>query len=56
MEGVEYEKGRIEVIRLGVLDETEALEFVKKALNIVNNLQDEKIRELTKNYSIFRWL
>lgn len=56
VEGVEYEEGRIEVIRLGVLDETEALEFVKKALNIENNLQDEKIRELTEELHIFRWL
>lgn len=48
VEGLKYEEGRIEVIRLGVLDETEAWEFVKRALNIENNLQDEKIRELTK--------
>ncbi|WP_265037767.1 NB-ARC domain-containing protein [Wolbachia endosymbiont (group A) of Hylaeus communis] len=48
VEGVEYEEGRIEVIRLGVLDETEAWEFVKKALDIKDNLQDEKIRELTE--------
>ncbi|CQD07254.1 ankyrin repeat domain protein [Wolbachia endosymbiont wPip_Mol of Culex molestus] len=42
------EEGDIKVIRLNEFCKTEACEFVKKALNIEDNLQDQEIEELTE--------
>ncbi|WP_265035660.1 NB-ARC domain-containing protein [Wolbachia endosymbiont (group A) of Agelastica alni] len=47
------EEGKIQVIQLDEFTETEALRFVKKALNIRNNLQDEEIKKLTKELQYF---
>ncbi len=46
-------EGDIEVIQLDEFGEVEALEFVKKALNIENNLQDKGIEELTRELQYF---
>jgi hypothetical protein len=46
--GISEDEGEIKTIQLGVFKETEALKFVKRALNIRNNLQDEEIKNLTE--------
>ncbi|WP_395460976.1 NB-ARC domain-containing protein [Wolbachia endosymbiont (group B) of Ablattaria laevigata] len=43
----------IKVIQLDKFGEVEALEFVRKALNIENNLQDREIEELTRELQYF---
>ncbi|WP_341807984.1 NB-ARC domain-containing protein [Wolbachia endosymbiont (group E) of Neria commutata] len=47
------EEGDIEVIPLDEFDEIEALEFVKKALNIQDNLQDKEVEELIRELQHF---
>ncbi|MDR0772931.1 MAG: hypothetical protein LBE46_01125 [Wolbachia pipientis] len=46
-------EGDIKVIQLDEFGEVEALEFVRKALNIENNLQDREIEELTRELQYF---
>lgn len=46
-------EGNIKVIQLDEFGEVEALEFVRKALNIENNLQDREIEELTRELQYF---
>lgn len=47
------EEGDIKVILLGEFKEIEALEFVKKALNIQDNLQNKEIEELIEELQHF---
>ncbi|WP_353282647.1 ankyrin repeat domain-containing protein [Wolbachia endosymbiont (group A) of Pogonocherus hispidulus] len=51
--GISEDEGEIKTIQLGVFKETEALKFVKRALNIRNNLQDEEIKNLTEELQYF---
>ncbi|MDR2548440.1 MAG: ankyrin repeat domain-containing protein [Rickettsiales bacterium] len=46
-------EGEIKTIQLGVFKETEAVKFVKRALNIRDNLQDEEIKKLTQELQYF---
>jgi ankyrin repeat protein len=46
-------EGEIKTIQLGVFKETEAVKFVKRALNIRDNLQDEEIKKLTEELQYF---
>ncbi|QOD38164.1 NB-ARC domain-containing protein [Candidatus Wolbachia massiliensis] len=46
-------EGEIKTIQLGVFKETEAVKFIKRALNIRDNLQDEEIRKLTQELQYF---
>ncbi|WP_261983855.1 ankyrin repeat domain-containing protein [Wolbachia pipientis] len=50
---ISEDEGEIKTIQLGVFKETEALKFVKRALNIRNNLQDEEIKNLTEELQYF---
>ncbi|WP_395462999.1 NB-ARC domain-containing protein [Wolbachia endosymbiont of Cantharis cryptica] len=51
--GISEDEGEIKTIQLGVFKETEALKFVKRALNIRDNLQDEEIKKLTQELQYF---
>lgn len=51
--GISEDEGEIKTIQLGIFKETEALKFVKRALNIRNNLQDEEIKNLTEELQYF---
>jgi ankyrin repeat protein len=44
----EQEQGKVARLSLDTLSEDKAIEFVKEALNISNELQDEEIKELVK--------
>ncbi|WP_264339257.1 MULTISPECIES: ankyrin repeat domain-containing protein [unclassified Wolbachia] len=44
---------KIKTIQLGVFKKTEAIRFVKRALNIKDNLQDEEIKKLTEELQYF---
>ncbi|MDG7053665.1 MAG: ATP-binding protein, partial [Wolbachia endosymbiont of Alcedoecus sp.] len=46
-------EGGIKTIQLGVFKEMEAVKFVKRALNIRDNLQDEEIKKLTQELQYF---
>ncbi|WCR59442.1 MAG: Phosphocholine transferase AnkX [Wolbachia endosymbiont of Ctenocephalides felis wCfeF] len=46
-------EGEIKTIQLGVFKEMEAVKFVKRALNIRDNLQDEEIKKLTQELQYF---
>lgn len=46
-------EGEIKTIQLGVFKEMEAVKFVKRALNIRDNLQDKEIKKLTQELQYF---
>jgi hypothetical protein len=47
------EEGKIEVIKLNEFTPEEALDFIKKALNIENDLQNENIEKLARELEYF---